>query len=61
MLTFALLFFGRKWPRYGWLIFIPGVLLALVGLFGNQALMRGSCSLFSPCPMVGLHLLAARG
>ena len=28
---------GWKWPRYGWIIFVPGLLLALAGLFGNQA------------------------
>ena len=39
VLTFALLFSGWKWPRYGWIIFVPGVLLALAGLFGNQALV----------------------
>ncbi len=31
VLAFAILFFGRRWPRYAALIFVPGVLLALVG------------------------------
>jgi signal transduction histidine kinase len=35
VLAFAILFFARKWPRYAYLIFVPGVLLALVGLFGG--------------------------
>ena len=48
VLTFALLFSGWKWQRYGWIIFIPGVLLALAGLFGNQATVR-TLFLFSPC------------
>src|SRR5262249_47742266 len=30
VLAFAILFFTRKWPRYCYLIFVPGVLLALV-------------------------------
>ena len=44
VLTFALLFFGRKWPRYGWVLFLPGGLLALAGLFGNQALVARTVS-----------------
>ena len=40
VLTFALLLSGWKWRIYGWIIFIPGVLLALAGLFGNQATVR---------------------
>ena len=31
VLTFALLFFGWKWPRYGWLIFAPGLVVAAGG------------------------------
>jgi len=34
VLTFALLFFGWKWPRYGWLIFAPGLVVAAAGLVG---------------------------
>ena len=56
VLTFALLFSGWKWRRYGWIIFIPGVLLALAGLFGNQALSR-TLFLFLAVPMVGLSLV----
>ena len=41
VVAFALLFFGRKWPRrLGPLIFLPGALLVLVGLFGDPALSR---------------------
>jgi len=32
VLAFALLLFGWKWPRYGLLIFAPGLLLVAVGL-----------------------------
>lgn len=56
VLTFALLFSGWKWRPYGWIIFIPGVLLALAGLFGNQALSR-TLFLFLAVPMVGLSLV----
>ena len=56
VLTFALLFSGWKWRRYGWLIFVPGILLALSGLFGNQALSR-SLFLLLAVPMVGVTLV----
>ena len=56
VLTFALLFSGWKWQRYGWIIFIPGVLLALAGLFGNQALVR-ALFLVLAVPMVGISLV----
>jgi len=55
VLTFALLFSGWKWRHYGWIIFVPGVLLALAGLFGNQALSR-TLFLFLAVPMVGVTL-----
>ena len=56
VLTFALLFSGWKWRHYGWIIFVPGVLLALAGLFGNQALSR-TLFLFLAVPMVGVTLV----
>jgi signal transduction histidine kinase len=56
VLTFALLFAGWKWQRYGWILFIPGVLLALAGLFGNQAMVR-ALFLILAVPMVGVSLL----
>jgi signal transduction histidine kinase len=56
VLTFALLFSGWKWRHYGWLIFVPGALLALAGLFGNQALSR-SLFLVLGLPMVGVSLV----
>ena len=55
VLTFALLFSGWKWRHYGWIIFIPGVLLALAGLFGNQATVR-ALFLFLAVPTVGVSL-----
>ena len=56
VLTFALLFSGMKWPRYGWVLFLPGGLLALAGLFGSQALVRG-LFLVLAVPMVGVSLV----
>ncbi|MEH2523553.1 MULTISPECIES: sensor histidine kinase [unclassified Bradyrhizobium] len=56
VLTFALLFAGWKWQRYGWILFIPGVLLALAGVFGNQAMVR-ALFLILAVPMVGISLV----
>ncbi|NOJ40210.1 histidine kinase [Bradyrhizobium sp. WSM 1791] len=56
VLTFALLFSGWKWQRYAWIIFIPGIVLALAGLFGSQALVR-ALFLILAVPMVGVSLL----
>ena len=56
VLAFAILFFGRKWPRYGALIFLPGVLLALVGVFGDVAAIRQFFLIFG-LPDVGLNLV----
>ena len=57
VLTFALLFFGWKWPRYGWLIFTPGLVVAAAGLFGDATLSR-EAFLFVGAPTVGLYLVA---
>src|SRR2546430_5360014 len=56
VLTFALLFSGWKWQRWGWLLFVPGILLALGGLIGNQAVSRALFPVLA-VPMVGLSLL----
>jgi hypothetical protein len=55
VLAFAILFFGRRWPRYAPLIFVPGVLLVLVGLFGNPESLR-EFFLILGMPSVALHL-----
>jgi len=55
VLAFGILFFGRKWPRYGSLIFVPGVLLVLVGLFGSTAQL-GKVYLVLGLPALGLNL-----
>ena len=56
VLTFALLFSGWKWQRYGWILFIPGMVLALGGLFGNQALVARAVPVLA-VPMVGISLV----
>ena len=56
VLTFAMLFLGGRWPRYGALIFAPGVLLVAVGLFGDQALIS-EFFLFVGVPIIGLYLV----
>jgi signal transduction histidine kinase len=56
VLTFALLFAGWKWQRYGWILFVPGALLALAGVVGNQALVR-ALFLILAVPMVGISLV----
>ncbi|MDO9057611.1 MAG: histidine kinase, partial [Bradyrhizobium sp.] len=57
VLCFALLFFGWKWPRYGWLIFAPGLVVAAAGLAGDATLSRDAYLLVG-APSVGLCLIA---
>ncbi len=41
VLAFGILFFTRKWPRLlGPLIFLPGVIMVLVGIFGDPYAIR---------------------
>ena len=47
---------GWKWPRYGLLMFVPGLALALGGLFGDRR-RCACCSSFLAVPMVGILLL----
>ena len=56
VLTFTLLLSGWKWRRWWLLFFVPGILLALGGLIGNQALSRALFPVLA-VPMVGLSLL----
>jgi len=57
VLAFGIRFFGRRWPRLlGPLIFLPGVIVALVGLFGNPVLTR-QLFLYLGVPAILLHLL----
>ena len=56
VLAFAILFFGRKWPRYGALIFLPGLVLVASGLIGGPTAVRGVYLLIGT-PTVGLCLV----
>ena len=58
VLAFALLFFGWKWPRYGWLIFAPGAGGRGAGLFGNATLSR-EAFLSVGAPTVGVCVIMA--
>ena len=57
VLAFGILFFMRKWPRIlGTLIFVPGVLLALIGLFGTPEAVREYFVILA-LPAVTAHLV----
>ena len=57
VLAFGILFFTRKWPRlWGPLIFVPGVVLVLIGLFSETETLRKSFLVLA-IPAIGLHLL----
>jgi signal transduction histidine kinase len=57
ILTFGILFFGRKWPRLlGPLIFLPGAILVLVGLFGDPFAIR-TFFLVIGLPTLFVHLI----
>ena len=56
VLSFAMLFFGWKWPRYGPFIFAPGLLLIVIALSEDQVLARESF-VFVGVPTVGLYLV----
>jgi signal transduction histidine kinase len=57
VLAFAILFFGRRWPRYAWLVLVPGVLIELVGLIGSPQQLR-QLFLVAGIPAIGLNLVA---
>ncbi|SEM91716.1 ATP-binding protein [Bradyrhizobium sp. OK095] len=56
IVVFALLFFGWRWPRYGALLFVPGIVVFAVGLVGGPPLPR-ILFLVLGIPMVGICLL----
>ena len=60
VLSFGILFFGRRWPRtLGPLIFVPGVAIALIGLFAdNETLRRSFVVIGLPAIILYLILLA---
>ncbi len=57
ILTFGILFFGRKWPRLlGPLIFLPGAILVMIGLFGDPFALR-KFFLIIGLPTLFVHLI----
>jgi len=56
VLTFAMLFLGLRWPRYGALIFAPGLILVAVALFGGQALVSEAFVLLG-VPAIGVYMV----
>ncbi|MBR1128836.1 sensor histidine kinase [Bradyrhizobium iriomotense] len=56
VVVFAVLFFGWRWPRYGLLLFAPGLIILAVGLFAGQPVPRITF-LFLGVPTVGLCLM----
>ncbi|QOZ06856.1 ATP-binding protein [Bradyrhizobium sp. CCBAU 51765] len=55
VVVFGVLFFGWRWPRYGTLLFVPGILVFVVGLIGGPPLPR-ILFLVLGIPTVGLCL-----
>ncbi len=59
VLAFATLFFARRWPSYAAVIFVPGIMLILIGLFASPEALRGSFLLLGiPAIAINLALLA---
>ena len=57
VLAFGILFFTRKWPRLlGPLIFLPGVIMLLIGIFGDPYAIRQSFLVLG-IPALAAHLL----
>jgi signal transduction histidine kinase len=57
VLAFGILFFTRKWPRLlGPLIFLPGVAMVLIGLFGDPYAIRQSFLVLG-IPALAAHLV----
>jgi len=59
VLAFAMLFFARRWPPYAALVFVPGIVLILIGLFGPPEALRAAFLLLGiPSSAINLMLLA---
>jgi signal transduction histidine kinase len=57
VLAFGILFFTRKWPRLlGPLIFLPGVIMVLIGVFGDPYAIRQSFLVLG-IPALAAHLV----
>ena len=61
VVTFGILFFVRKWPRrLGPLIFLPGLIMLAIGLFGDPFLVRRAFLVLA-IPTLIVHLLLLAG
>jgi signal transduction histidine kinase len=60
VVVFGVLFFGWRWPRYGTLLFVPGIIVFGVGLLAGPPLPR-ILFLALGIPTVGLCLLLLAG
>jgi signal transduction histidine kinase len=56
VVVFGVLFFGWRWPRYGTLLFLPGILVFAIGLIGGPPLPR-ILFLVLGIPTVGICLV----
>nr|WP_249794912.1 ATP-binding protein [Bradyrhizobium sp. Oc8] len=56
IVVFGMLFFGWRWPRYGMLLFVPGLIVFVVGLIAGPPLPR-ILFLMLGIPTVGLSLV----
>jgi signal transduction histidine kinase len=59
VLIFFLAFFGLKCPRYVWVVFVPGILTALLGLLGGPASMRDFFLLLGPPTVLAVLVVIA--
>jgi signal transduction histidine kinase len=55
IVAFAVLFFGWRWPRYGTLLFVPGLIVFIVGLVAGPPMPR-ILFLLLGVPTVGICL-----
>lgn len=60
VVVFGVLFFGWRWPRYGTLLFVPGILVFVIGLIGGPPLPR-ILFLVLGIPTVGICLVLMAG
>ncbi|GGI20845.1 sensor histidine kinase [Bradyrhizobium guangdongense] len=60
IVVFGVLFFGWRWPRYGMLLFVPGLIVFAVGLIAGPPLPR-ILFLLLGIPTVGISLVLMAG
>jgi signal transduction histidine kinase len=60
IVAFAVLFFGWRWPRYGTLLFVPGLIVFIIGLVAGPPMPR-ILFLLLGVPTVGICLTLMLG